>query len=786
MSRGPAVLPRSAGSFEVEHAHCDAGPAAGPFEVESAATQARPRKGGAKPKTRASKKKRGEASNLAFEVETGSLKLGQAVPMDSFEIEDTEDSELDAPMQEPAEAVDPTSDDANAAAETIKTAVKKDEKKEKKEKPKDKEKDKAKEKDKKKKKKKKKNKKKDEAKAVKDTSQAESSGTDEFANPISDAWPKDGDGNLKLSHRRGREMCESVAELYTHLRETSIRDPTVKDTYGLWMHIVDSEDEDEDEDEHVEASHGTVHFDRHFLKKARMTKDTKEALRLNNPAQMTEKELEEALKRRGLSTKGGRASMADRLTEAFNTEAQKMHSVGPIVTHFNSATTKRNLEMLISKINTRRHGDLQVKLKTAHTDIEENLMKLQKMQDIVNKQAAELMDRDAMISSLNSKISGLSDRLSALGEVANTVAGGAGTGLLGHTIGAFAKDRGSTSLVPWSVDKIADTLALSSDCTILIIDKSTGFGWERAFLSRKIKTKDGRTCRVYHTAWHLVNISSTSHFGGRAVVDVLQSDGAVRIIPDVALVLDPCRAVHGEDHTHQLQALLHSGTPCLNSAESMLQCADRPVVYAALMGIRNRLGVDKQGDFNFPLVHQDFFANEAPGGISPSFPMVTKLSSVHSGFGKMRCMDNSMYNELVGVVALSTDYYTTEDLLEGIVAEVYILQIGKTLRAYRKAKDMHFRTWNEWGDATQYEDIPMTSDYKSWASQVQPLFGGLDIFAINVLQVEGGKEFIIGIHDVGCGLADQHANEDAMLIIDMVLKKVDERRKELKNYAKFG
>ena len=40
-------------------------------------------------------------------------------------------------------------------------------------------------------------------------------------------------------------MCESVAELYTHLRETSIRDPTVKDTYGLWMHIVDSEDEDE-------------------------------------------------------------------------------------------------------------------------------------------------------------------------------------------------------------------------------------------------------------------------------------------------------------------------------------------------------------------------------------------------------------------------------------------------------------------------------------------------------------------------------------------------------------
>ena len=51
----------------------------------------------------------------------------------------------------------------------------------------------------------------------------------------------------------------------------------------------------------------------------------------------------------------------------------------------------------------------------------------------------------------------------------------------------------------------------------------------------------------------------------------------------------------------------------------MLQCADRPVVYAALMGIRNRLGVDMQGDFNFPLVHQDFFANEAPGTQEKSF-----------------------------------------------------------------------------------------------------------------------------------------------------------------------
>ena len=107
---------------------------------------------------------------------------------------------------------------------------------------------------------------------------------------------------------------------------------------------------------------------------------------------------------------------------------------------------------------------------------------------------------------------------------------------------------------------------------------------------------------MIHTAWHLVNISSTSHFGGAAVVDFLGGSGVTRVIPDVVLIRDPCKSVHGEDHTHQLHALLHSGTPCINSAESLLACSDRPNVYAALMGIRNKQGINKFGEFSFPLV----------------------------------------------------------------------------------------------------------------------------------------------------------------------------------------
>lgn len=142
-----------------------------------------------------------------------------------------------------------------------------------------------------------------------------------------------------------------------------------------------------------------------------------------------------------------------------------------------------------------------------------------------------------------------------------------------------------------------------------------------------------------------------------------------------------------------------------------------------------------------------------------------------------------------GVIAVSSDYFTTEEYIQGANAEIYVLQLGKTLRCYRKSKDVHFRTWNEWGASTQYEDIPATSEYKNWAKWVSEMFGGLDIFAINILQFEGeGRkpvEYIIDIDDTGCALADQHANEDAAAIIELLLKRVDSRRKELKGYTEF-
>ena len=95
-----------------------------------------------------------------------------------------------------------------------------------------------------------------------------------------------------------------------------------------------------------------------------------------------------------------------------------------------------------------------------------------------------------------------------------------------------------------SLSEIGNVKATTSKCQVLVLDTS-GFKWKEAFA--KVKTKDGRQIEVHHSAWHLINVAATSHFGGCAVVDVLKVGaggmGHHRIIPDCVLVRDSCRQV---------------------------------------------------------------------------------------------------------------------------------------------------------------------------------------------------------------------------------------------------
>jgi glutathione synthase/RimK-type ligase-like ATP-grasp enzyme len=67
----------------------------------------------------------------------------------------------------------------------------------------------------------------------------------------------------------------------------------------------------------------------------------------------------------------------------------------------------------------------------------------------------------------------------------------------------------------------------------------------------------------------------------------------------------------------------------------------------------------------------------------------------------------------------------------------------------------------------------MQDRYKMWADEVSKCFGGLDIFAIDVLKTQDGKEYILEINDTACGLMWEHEQEDCGRIRDLVLAKMN-------------
>ena len=191
--------------------------------------------------------------------------------------------------------------------------------------------------------------------------------TVEMSNPLSamEDWPTDSSGRQVLDVRKGLEMRDAITALYAHLRNAKTPGST-KDTYGLWMQMNDSEEEEEDDDaEHA----GEVYFDRDAASKRAAAKKTKKAFRVGNPQLMASEEVLAELKKLGKSTKGDKKTLVRRLTAAYDEQAEKMRSNTRVVNHFNSEITKRNLQLMIAKVNQGRMTGVQNKLKGAHDDI---------------------------------------------------------------------------------------------------------------------------------------------------------------------------------------------------------------------------------------------------------------------------------------------------------------------------------------------------------------------------------------------------------------------------------
>lgn len=215
--------------------------------------------------------------------------------------------------------------------------------------------------------------------------------------------------------------------------------------------------------------------------------------------------------------------------------------------------------------------------------------------------------------------------------------------------------------------------------------------------------------------------------------------------------------------------LMFADIPSLNSLESVFRCMDRPIVHKALSKLSDKLG-DK-----FPRVIEMIYLPNLPSSPgkehlikSMKYPAVIKVSSSYSGFGKIVVKSESDLDDVDSILHLHKDYYTIEPFIEHHY-EYRLQKIGCNYRAWRKNSDT---SWKNNQGNVRVEDHPWDPKYANWLEECSKLFGGLDMFAIDILHGKDGQEYVIELNDTGLGLNPDHEKEDSSFIKQICLEKM--------------
>jgi len=249
--------------------------------------------------------------------------------------------------------------------------------------------------------------------------------------------------------------------------------------------------------------------------------------------------------------------------------------------------------------------------------------------------------------------------------------------------------------------------------------------------------------------------------------DKIKEPHTLSMTPDFILIRNQVRGPKpGGDFRNVLFGLMAGHVPAVNSLESVYMNLERPIMFAALKSIQLRLGRDR-----FPLISQNFYSISDGMVISPDLPCIVKVSHAHAGMGKTMIGDQQGWRDLATVLALHEDYCTAETFIKAEYG-IRIQKTGPTYRVYKK----HFTGsgWKSQFGGSHLETIPLTDEYKLWADECAKLFGGMDIFALDCLHGEDGKDYVIELNDCAIGILSSVWEEDSMTIAQLVIDKMNE------------
>jgi len=318
---------------------------------------------------------------------------------------------------------------------------------------------------------------------------------------------------------------------------------------------------------------------------------------------------------------------------------------------------------------------------------------------------------------------------------------------------------------------------------LLVVDY--GINYYNVFKGAKLN--NGTPIKVEQTRWKYVHAEATTE--GGATVHLKQHvypdepwefssqkhDRTVK--PDFALIRNFPLDSHGNSFKSHVLALKIADLPAVNSIDSVYLSMDRAYQYAELLKVQKRL--IKNGKSAFDLVPMTYISNERIRLSVPEspldkehvtpFPLVVKVGSAHAGRGKLRVKNSEDMKDVEGILALGTEFFTTEPLLN-VDYEYRIQKIGNHFRAFIRQSD----AWKQsYGNLT-YKPLPLTETHVLWATECSKMMGGLDILGLDIIHTKEGKDVVLEINDCAIGLVFEFEDEDVQHIKELVLQRMNE------------
>jgi len=301
-------------------------------------------------------------------------------------------------------------------------------------------------------------------------------------------------------------------------------------------------------------------------------------------------------------------------------------------------------------------------------------------------------------------------------------------------------------------------------CFTLLVIAHPNIDWPKWFRGKKIHTD--WDIRVEQCEFKDLTVSASSEEGICAgIITIKSGTRTVNLLkPDFLLIRQDPRDA-GEDFKSVLLGFQYGQVRSINSLQSIYNFQDKPWVYAHLLGLQRKLGKE-----NFPLIEQAFYQNHKEIVHKGSYPCVFKIGHAHGGLGKVKVDTAEGFQDLKGVVAVSSQYCTVEEFVDAY-CDLHIYKIGTKYKALMR-KSLS-EGWKTNVGESEIQEVTVQDKYKVWIDEVSSLFGGLSLCSLEAVVDVAGKEYIIEVNDCAMGLLGEGQDDDRRLIADLVISQME-------------